>query len=129
MKSLMDKAPPSLPQRHAAIFSGWGGIGASPAWIAATAFAIRVVWVILGHSYRFKTTDNNFGFEWEMGRIAASLASGHGFSNQFGPPTGPTAWEPPLYPYLAAGVFSILGIYSKLSAFVLLTINSAFSAV
>jgi 4-amino-4-deoxy-L-arabinose transferase-like glycosyltransferase len=64
-----------------------------------------------------------------MGRIGASLASGHGFSNPFGPPTGPTAWEPPLYPYLIAGVFSVFGIYSKLSAFVLLTFNSACSAL
>ena len=61
-----------------------------------------------------------------MGRIAASLASGHGFSSPFGPQTGPTAWEPPLYPYLTAGVFLIFGIYSKASAFVLLTLNSIF---
>src|SRR5260370_2576313 len=64
-----------------------------------------------------------------MGRIGVSLASGHGFSNPFGPATGPTAWEPPLYPYLIAAVFQIFGIYSKASAFVLLTINSIFSAL
>ncbi len=50
-------------------------------------------------------------------------------ADQFGAPTGPTAWEPPLYPYLIAGVFHIFGIYSKASAFVLLTINSVFSAL
>jgi 4-amino-4-deoxy-L-arabinose transferase-like glycosyltransferase len=64
-----------------------------------------------------------------MGRIAASIAAGHGFSNPFGPATGPTAWEPPLYPYLTAGVFLVFGIYSKASAFVLLTMNSVFSAL
>jgi 4-amino-4-deoxy-L-arabinose transferase-like glycosyltransferase len=64
-----------------------------------------------------------------MGRIGASLASGHGFSDPFGPSTGPTAWEPPLYPYLTAAVFQIFGIYSKASAFMLLTLNSAFSAL
>ena len=47
----------------------------------------------------------------------------------FGPATGPTAWEPPLYPYLTAGVFLVFGIYSKASAFVLLALNSVFSAL
>ena len=101
----------------------------SPSWIAAVAFVLRVAWILIGHTYKIKPTDENFGFGWEMGRIAASLASGHGFSNQFGPPTGPTAWEPPLYPYLTAGVFLLFGIYSKASAFVLLTLNSACSAL
>jgi 4-amino-4-deoxy-L-arabinose transferase-like glycosyltransferase len=107
----------------------WRRIFYSPRWVAAIALLLRVGWIILGHTYRFKTTDNNFSFGWEMGRIAASLASGHGFSDQFGPPTGPTAWEPPLYPYMAAGVFTVFGIYSKLSAFILLTLNSLFSAL
>lgn len=97
--------------------------------IVLIAFWLRFAWILLGHTYRFKTTDNNFSFGWEMGRIAASLASGHGFSSPFGPPTGPTAWEPPLYPYLVAGVFRIFGIYSQASAIVLLTINSVFSAL
>jgi 4-amino-4-deoxy-L-arabinose transferase-like glycosyltransferase len=90
---------------------------------------LRVGWIVLGHTYRFKSTDHNFGFGWEMGRIGAALASGHGFSNPFGPATGPTAWEPPLYPYLIAGVFQVFGTYSRMSAFVLLTLNSVFSAL
>lgn len=97
--------------------------------MVAVALLLRVGWIVVGHTYRFKSTDNNFGFGWEMGRIGASLASGHGFSNPFGPETGPTAWEPPLYPYLTAGVFRVFGIYSKASALVLLTINSVFSAL
>jgi len=101
----------------------------SPSWIVTIALLVRVGWILIGHTYRFKSTDDNFGFGWEMGRIGASLASGHGFSNPFGPATGPTAWEPPLYPYLIAGVFHIFGIYSKASAFVLLSLNSVFSAL
>jgi hypothetical protein len=101
----------------------------SPAWIAAIALIVRVGWIVIGHTYKFKNTDDNFGFGWEMGRIAAALASGHGFSSPFGPATGPTAWEPPLYPYLTAGVFLVFGIYSKASAFVLLSLNSIFSAL
>src|SRR5258708_9003050 len=64
-----------------------------------------------------------------MGRIAASLASGHGFANRFQPSRGAGAWERPLTPYLMAGVFKIFGIYSHASAFVLLTINSLWSAL
>jgi 4-amino-4-deoxy-L-arabinose transferase-like glycosyltransferase len=101
----------------------------SPAWIAAIALIVRVGWIVIGHTYKFKNTDDNFGFGWEMGRIAAALASGHGFSSPFGPATGPTAWEPPLYPYLTAGVFLVFGIYSKASALVLLSLNSIFSAL
>lgn len=109
--------------------AAWRQVRASLPWMVGIAFALRVLWIIIGHTYRFKTTDNNFSFGWEMGRIAASIASGHGFSNPFGPATGPTGWEPPLYPYLAAGVFQIFGVYSKASAFVLLTLNSLFSAL
>src|SRR5208282_4636313 len=128
------RAPGSSPPSN-----GWKRIRTSPAWtspawtsptwIAAIALLLRVSWIIIGHTYKFKDTDDNFGFGWEMGRIAASLASGHGFSSPFGPATGPTAWEPPLYPYLTAGVFLIFGIYSQASAFVLLSLNSVFSAL
>jgi 4-amino-4-deoxy-L-arabinose transferase-like glycosyltransferase len=111
------------------ILALWARIRISQFWIVCIALLLRVGWIILGHTYRFKPTDDNFGFGFEMGRIAASLASGHGFSNPFGPPTGPTAWEPPFYPYLTAGVFLLFGIYSKTSAFVLLTVNSVFSAL
>ena len=104
-------------------------IHSSPWWIVAIALLVRIAWVFLGHTYRFKTADNNFGFGWEMGRIAASLASGHGFGNPFGAVTGPTAWEPPLYPFLMTGVFRIFGIYSKSSAIVLLSFNSICSAL
>ena len=107
----------------------WAQVRSWPGWVVAIALILRLAWIVIGHTYRFKSDDDNFGFGWEMGRIAASLASGHGFSNPFGPVTGPTAWEPPLYPYLSAGVFLLFGIYSKASAFVLLALNSVFSAL
>lgn len=116
-------------QTYGAPLAIWTRIRRSLFWIVTIAFVLRIGWILLGHTYKFKTSDENFGFGWEMGRIAQSIASGHGFSNPFGPATGPTAWEPPLYPYLAAGVFSIFGVYSKASAFVLLAFNSACSAL
>ncbi len=107
----------------------WARIRTSQFWMVAIALFLRVAWIIVGHTYKFKSAENNFGFGWEMGRIGAAIASGRGFSDPFNAPTGPTAWEPPLYPYLTAGVFQLFGIYSHASAFVLLSINSVFSAL
>ncbi len=90
---------------------------------------LRLAYILIAHTYRFKTTDDNFGFGFEMGRIGRALASGQGFSNPFHGITGPTAWEPPLYPFLIAAVFKLFGIYSKTSAIILLSINSLFSAL
>lgn len=129
IEPLMALNPAEMTAPDAPFPMRWKPIRVSPFWIVAVALILRVGWIIAGHTYRFKATDDNFGFGWEMGRIGASLASGHGFSNPFGPPTGPTAWEPPLYPYLTAGVFAVFGIYSKASAFVLLSLNSFFSAL
>ena len=112
-----------------ALARAWARIPQSAACIVAIALTLRIGWILIGHTYKFKTADQNFGFGWEMGRIGASLASGHGFSDPFGPPSGPTAWEPPLYPHLAAAVFLVFGIYSRASALVLLTLNSIFSAL
>jgi 4-amino-4-deoxy-L-arabinose transferase-like glycosyltransferase len=64
-----------------------------------------------------------------MGRIGRSLAEGGGFGNPFNETTGPTAWEPPLYPFLIGGVFKLFGVYSTASALVLLTLNSVASAL
>jgi hypothetical protein len=93
------------------------------------ALILRVGLILSTHTYRFKTVDDNFSFGYEMGRIARSLASGQGFANPFNETTGPTAWEPPLFPFLIAGVFKLLGIYTRSSALVLLVLNSIFSAL
>jgi hypothetical protein len=98
-------------------------------WMTAIAFLLRFALIILGHTYRFNTHDNHFSFGWEMGRIARAIATGYGFADPFNGHTGPTAWEPPLYPYLIAGVFRLAGVYTHASALILLTINSVFSAL
>jgi 4-amino-4-deoxy-L-arabinose transferase-like glycosyltransferase len=113
----------------ARLASAWSRIRTSQFWMVAIALFLRVGWIIVGHTYKFKTTDNNFGFGWEMGRIGAAIAAGHGFSDPFGARTGMTAWESPLYPYLIAAVFRFFGVYSQASAFALLTINSVFSSL
>jgi Dolichyl-phosphate-mannose-protein mannosyltransferase len=128
----MDSNSAVVPGREptlTALASAWLDIRTSQFWMVAIALFLRVGWILVGHTYKFKSAEGNFGFGWEMGRIGAAIASGHGFSDAFGAPTGPTAWEPPLYPCLTAGVFQVFGIYSRASAFVLLAINSVFSAL
>lgn len=52
----------------------------------------------------------------EAGQIAASIAEGKGFSSPFAlQPTGPTAWMPPVYPYLLAGIFRVFGVHTLAS--------------
>ena len=91
-------------------------------------FAVRILYMTLAHTYRFRLILDHFEFGWEMGRIARALATGHGFANPFNGNSGPTAWCPPLYPLLLAAVFRLFGIYTLKSAWVILTINSVFSA-
>ena len=92
-------------------------------------FVLQVASIGIFRQYKTRTEDDHFGFGWEMGRIARSIALGQGFSNPYGGNTGPTAWEPPPYPYLMGGVFKIFGIYTFASAWVLLIFNSLLSAL
>jgi len=98
-------------------------------WMLAIGFALRLGYILVAHTYKFKTLDNNFNFGWEMGRIGRAIAAGRGFADPFEGHTGPTAWEPPLYPYLIGGVFKLAGTYSHTSALILLSLNSIFSAL
>jgi 4-amino-4-deoxy-L-arabinose transferase-like glycosyltransferase len=107
----------------------WTAARTSYFWMIFIALALRLGYIVVAHTYKFKTVEDNFDFGWEMGRIGRALTEGEGFSSPFLSPTGPTAWEPPLYPFLIAGVFKVFGIYSRASALVLLTLNSVFSAL
>jgi hypothetical protein len=98
-------------------------------WLLPLSFALQVAAIGAFHQYRTRPGDDNFEFGWEMGRVGRSIALGHGFSSPYEGNTGPTAWEPPLYPYLIGRVFRIFGIYTHASAWVLLTINSVFATL
>jgi Dolichyl-phosphate-mannose-protein mannosyltransferase len=100
----------------------------APWLIFWTAFILRVLTITLAHTYRIRPFQDHFQFGWEMGRIARSLIGGYGYADPFVGHTGPTAWVPPLYPLLMAAVFKLFGVYTAISAWVLLTINSVFSA-
>jgi len=93
------------------------------------AFAVRVLYLTLAHTYRIRPYDDHMLFGEEMGRIARALATGYGFSDPFRGHTGPTTWVGPLFPLLLVGVFKLCGVFTPLSAWVILTINSLFSAL
>ena len=46
---------------------------------------------------------NHLGAEYDC--IAQAIRAGRGFSDPFHEPTGPTAWMPPVMPYLMAGIY------------------------
>jgi 4-amino-4-deoxy-L-arabinose transferase-like glycosyltransferase len=106
------------------------GFSAKGVWpIFWTALVVRVLYMTLAHTYRIRLYEDHFDFGWEMARIARALVTGHGYANPFITGyTGPTAWLPPAYTLIIAGVFKLFGVYTPLSAWMLLTINSLFSA-
>ncbi len=91
-------------------------------------FALRVVVIVVGHTYRIRADQGNFNFGFEAGRIARSLVTGHGYGNPFNGLSGPTAWLPPLYPLLMAAAFKVFGVYTRGAALALMVVDSAFSA-
>jgi 4-amino-4-deoxy-L-arabinose transferase-like glycosyltransferase len=109
--------------------SRWHHIAHSPGWMVLIGCVIRVLYIAIAHSYKFRTTDANFSFGWEIGRIAYSLANGHGFSSPFGGDTGPSAWTAPVYPWIVSLAFRAFGTYSHAASFALLTFNSLCSAL
>lgn len=94
-------------------------------WVA---LVLRVLVMTVGHTYRMRVINEHFDFGWEMGRIARALATGYGYADPFNGHSGPTAWTPPLYPLLLAGVFKVFGVYTLKSAWMILAVNSVFSA-
>jgi Dolichyl-phosphate-mannose-protein mannosyltransferase len=108
---------------------GWPALPRFFLWLLPLSFVLQVAAIGLLHQYRTRPGDDHFEFGWEMGRVARSIALGQGFSSPYEGNTGPTAWEPPLYPYLMSGVFRVFGIYSQTSAWVLLSINSVFATL
>ena len=98
-------------------------------WLLPVSFALQLAAIAALHQYRVRPGNDHFEFGWEMGRVARSIAQGHGFSNPYEGNTGPSAWEPPPYPYLMAGVFKLFGVYSTASAWMLLGLNSLFATL
>ncbi len=97
----------------------------SLAFIVTAGFLLRLLYMLVNSTYT--PFDKIWGLETKM--IAVSIASGHGYSSPFGGNTGPTAWVTPVFPYLAAAVFRLLGMRLIASIFVVFSINALFSAL
>jgi 4-amino-4-deoxy-L-arabinose transferase-like glycosyltransferase len=66
----------------------------------------------------------------EPAHIAWSLVSGAGYSSPWANTLAmPTAQQPPVYPYLLAGIFKLGGAYSYLSLGIAVGLNAVFSAL
>jgi 4-amino-4-deoxy-L-arabinose transferase-like glycosyltransferase len=93
------------------------------------AFALRLI--VMGFLYpeQLDPERDHWRFAYENGRLARSIAQGHGLSSPLFEDTGISAWLTPIYPYFMAGVFRVFGIYSTASAFALLTLQALISAL
>jgi 4-amino-4-deoxy-L-arabinose transferase-like glycosyltransferase len=95
------------------------------------AFALRLSVMFATSSYHVVENDgtDHFGFGWEMGRVARSVAEGGGFSSPLPSPTGPTAIVGPVYPLLLALIFKVFGVYTTGSAIAVRVVQSVFSSL
>jgi 4-amino-4-deoxy-L-arabinose transferase-like glycosyltransferase len=93
------------------------------------ALALRLAVMVFQYPEQLNPVRDHFRFGFEMGRVARSVVEGKGFGNPLFEDTGPTAWMPPIFPYLLAGVFKLFGTYTKTSALVMLSMNCLASAL
>ena len=124
----------ALPQKTASELSvrkpeTEGNVRSSLFWIVLVALALRLVVMSFLYPERADPTRDHWRCGGEAGRIARSIVQGEGFSNPLFGKTGPTAWLAPVFPYLLAGIFKVLGVYSKASAIAVLALDCLFSAL
>ena len=104
----------------------------APRRVFWTGLVVRLLYITLAHTYRVRPSEDHFQFGWEAGRIARALVTGRGYADPFAnvwvAHTGPTAWLPPVYPLLLAGIFKVFGVFTPASAWVLFAVQSVFSA-
>ncbi|MGB6482675.1 MAG: glycosyltransferase family 39 protein [Candidatus Acidiferrales bacterium] len=98
-------------------------------WMVLVALAVRLTVVAFVYPNRLNPARDHWKFAGEAGRIARSLAEGHGFSNPYFAATGPTAWLAPVFPTLLAGVFKVFGVYTKAAALAILSLDCLLAAL
>ena len=98
--------------------------------VSLFAFCLRLSVMFATGTYHVVEDDtNHFGFGWEMGRVACSIAEGRGFASPLPSPTGPTAIVGPVYPVLLSAIFKGFGTYSAGSAIAIRILQSIFSSL
>jgi hypothetical protein len=85
---------------------------------------LGLIWITVSGSFHM----NLFHKGLELGLVAQSLATGHGFSSPFGGDTGPTAYLAPAYPIFIAGLFRLFGSFTVGAAVTAMVIQTLFSA-
>ncbi|HPM42946.1 MAG TPA: glycosyltransferase family 39 protein, partial [Candidatus Omnitrophota bacterium] len=65
--------------------------------------------------------NRQLGFEYRY--IAEAIVAGKGFSNPFNADTGPTAWMPPVYPFLLAILIKVFGTVNYAAMIVVILKN------
>lgn len=93
------------------------------------ALALRLTLMLFVYGQNLDPRLGHWNFGYEEGRVAAALATGHGFSNPLYAPTGPTAWYAPIYPAILAAFFKIFGVYSTAACLAILTLDNLVSAL
>ncbi len=84
--------------------------------IVAVALLVRLAALLVFHSWIIPADQDHFGFAYEAGRLAKSVATGQGYASPLTNPSGPSGFLAPLYPAALAGIFRIFGVYTPASA-------------
>ena len=102
-------------------------IAESPGVVFLVALTIRV-WV-LSQLLPQKAWEYFYRYN-EPSRIAWALVSGFGYSSPWpDTPLAPTAQQPPVYPFLIAGIFKLAGAYSYRSLLIAVGLNAVLSSM
>ena len=98
-------------------------------WICLVGWLVRLAVVALLYKGFLAPERDHWEFGYEMGHVARSLATGHGFADPFWGASGPTAMLTPVGPGLIAGIFLLFGVFTKASALAYLACNTLLSTV
>lgn len=98
-------------------------------WMVIVALGVRLAVMACVYPERLDPARDHWKFAGESGRIARSLAAGHGFSSPYFADTGPTAWLAPSFPALLAGMFKVFGVYTKAAALAILSFDCLLAAL
>ncbi len=89
--------------------------------LCGLAFVVRLI-VVWRYVHTISWPDFwTFGFE--PSHIAAALVRGYGFSSPFTDQSGPTAWIPPVYPWIISLAYRVFGVYSAGAVWFMLGFN------
>src|SRR5439155_22825850 len=97
-------------------------------FIAASALGVRLVFAWDQQRKISHQVLATVPFDQEAGNTALALSQGKGFSNLFRQNHRPTAWLPPIYPFLLSIIFRIFCAFTFHSFLAAVLLNSLFSA-